>query len=232
MYSFFDKTVRQSNLEISIEWNPPLNEKTTQRMILVHVESFLDVYRNITEQQLGLAVGLTKKAWLTKMITDEIEEIKNDNIPYACAYIQDQLIGFATCDREHPRYNPTMAKANHLFKNDIYVRLLAIRPIKYLFKHYDINKIIDNYPIEIQKKLNSEALPENIRTGLGRFLIDSIGKKFPNANAITLDTRYVNENARQFYEHIGFRMETITFGGSDPNYYAGYEKEISHSLKC
>lgn len=231
MRSFFNKTMIKSNLEISIEWNQPLNDKMMKRITLIHVDSFLDVYKNLTELQLGLATHVTKRAWLTKMIQEEIEELKTGAIPYACIYINDEIIGFVTCDQSKPRHDIKTAKQNQLFKNDVYIRLLAIKPSKYLFDHYDTNKSIDNYPIFLKNKLNTGELPENIRTGLGRLLVESVDKKFPDANALTLDTRLINTNARKFYEHIGFTFkESITFGGSNPNHYVGYEQELSRSL--
>ncbi|MFO1259127.1 MAG: GNAT family N-acetyltransferase [Gammaproteobacteria bacterium] len=226
-WAFQNKT----NLDISVEWNPLLNERTKKKIIFIHVESFLDAYKHLTEKQLGLAEGLTKKSWLTNMIKDELAELKEGSIPYAGVYINDEIVGFVSCDPAKPRYNLNETIKNDTFKHDVYIRLLAVKPSKYLFPHYD-SSIKITHPDAIQEKVADARLPENIRTGLGRHLMESVEKKFDNCNALTLDTRLINTGGRKFYESIGFKFENSkTYSDVNPTHYVGYEKETSHKFK-
>lgn len=216
---------------MSVEWNPPLNERNEKKILFIFLESFLDAYKHLTEKELGLAEGLSKKTWLTNMIKSELAELKEGLIPYAVVYINEEIVGFVSCDPVKPRYDLADIKQNHAFKHDVYIRLLAVKPSKYLFSHYDPGVEI-KYPDIINKKVADATLPENIRTGLGRHLIESVEKRFANINAITLDTRLANTGGRKFYESLGFKFENSkTYSEVNPNYYVGYEKEISHKFK-
>jgi len=112
----------KSNLEIAIEWQSILSPDLQKQITATHLASFLDLYLPYTEQQLGLKPELSKEEWLTKMIQDELHEVKQGKLFLATAHAQDKLVGFIMCA-------PSKARHENL-KVDVYISLLAVKPIR------------------------------------------------------------------------------------------------------
>lgn len=112
----------KSKLETDIEWRTKITPELEQQIIATHVSAFMDLYRPYTEKDLGLKPGLTKEAWLTNMIKDELEQVKKGSIYLATITVHDQVAGFITCD-------PIKARHTDL-KLDVYIGLLAVRPFR------------------------------------------------------------------------------------------------------
>jgi len=185
----------KSILETSIEWHTTPSTMLQKQIIETHVASFMDLDRDYSEELLGLTPGLTKAVWLTKMIEDELEEIKQGKLFLATISLQDNLAGFIVCA-------PVKARHEDL-KADLYISLLAVKPFRDLVSK---NKI---------------------RIGLGQQLVECVESRFTDANAITLDTRLINKPVMSFYEKLSFASTgQRTLGGSNPDYYTGYEKLV------
>jgi len=107
-------------LELSLEWHKAPSVLLQKQIVAIHMKSFLDLYSDISEQQLGLKEGLTKETWLRNMISEELEEINQGKLFLATISLQDSTEGFIVCQP---------AKARHAdFKVDVYISLLAISP--------------------------------------------------------------------------------------------------------
>jgi len=203
-YSKINRT--KSTLEASVEWHIAPSSLLQKKIIATHLDSFLDLYRDYSEKQLGLKPGLSKAAWLTKMIEDELEEIKQGKLYLATISLEDNIAGFIVCAPVKARNEEEKARDKNL-KTDVYISLLAIKPFRY-FKSQN-----------------------KIHIGLGQQLIESVESKFTDANMITLDTRLINKPAMSFYEKLGFNSTgKRTLGGSNPDYYTGYEKFIMRQV--
>jgi|GEM_PF-4358955 ribosomal protein S18 acetylase RimI-like enzyme len=219
--SFFSKVNQEKTkyLQTTVEWHTELTPLLESQIIQTHVASFLDLYRNYSEEQLGLRPGLTKKIWLTEMIQAELDEIKAGNILLATVSIENNVAGFVTCLPAVHRHN--MASANQLLnlwrqnqpsnttqwqesiRKDVYISLLAVRP----FRDPDTG--------------------EKIQIGLGQQLVESVEAKMAAANALTLDTRLINTPGIAFYKKLGFSTTgQRTFGGSNVAHYTGCEKRL------
>jgi ribosomal protein S18 acetylase RimI-like enzyme len=196
----------KSKLETSLEWHNELSPMLQKQIIATHVASFLDLYRDYSEEQLGLKSGLTKQKWLTNMIEAEIEDIKEGKVLVATISIENSVAGFVTCMPAKPRHDKKDISANNWqddFTTDIYISLLAVKPTY------------------------NPRTKEKIQIGLGRQLIESVEARFTNANALTLDTRLINKPGIAFYQKIGFLTTgRRTFGGSNSEYYTGVEKRV------
>jgi len=196
----------KSTLEASIEWHTMPSALLQKKIIATHLASFLDLYRDYSEKQLGLKPGLSKEAWLTKMIEEELEEIKQGKLYLATISLEDNIAGFIVCAPVKARHKEEKMKDNDL-KTDVYISLLAIKPFRY-FRSQD-----------------------KIHIGLGQQLVDSVESRFTGANMITLDTRLINKPAMSFYERLGFNSTgKRTLGGSNPDYYTGYEKFVMRQV--
>lgn len=191
---------KKTKLETSVEWHHSLSPVLQKQIVATHVASFLDLYRAYTKEQLGLKPSLTKRQWLTKMIEEELKDVQDGKVFIATISVQDSLAGFISC---------MPVKARHEdFKTDIYISLLAVKPFRYL-----------------------DQTKEKLHIGLGRQLIESVIAKFTDANTLTLDTRLINVPGIAFYKALGFSTTgERTFGGSNPEHYTGYEKELKRSL--
>lgn len=224
-----DKT--KFKFQIQVVWNPIINAHIKRKIIALHVASYLDVYKNVSAFQLGKNDGNKplsiaeemhiKKAWLTKMIEDKLKEIKGGKVSFALAYLEDEIVGMICCGKEKPRFSPKKEISMGQFKRDVYIHFLTIKPIKHAFMGLDGRYFF--HP-QLQQKIAKQELSENTRLGIGKMLLTSTEQQFPNANCLTLDTRHVNLNARQFYEHMGFQLANVF--DSDSTYYRGYEKPL------
>lgn len=214
---FFSPKNKKTNLDLSIRWNEPLTEKRIQQLENIHVLSLLDAYKDHKNEQLKVTVGMTRETWLRNGINRvDIPGLKEGSYVYAGIFLNNEFVGFVIC-----KSNPPTEQND--FKNKIYISLLAVKPYKYSFANSPSSKATSiTYPEWLTNKIDSGELPENIRIGLGKLLIEAVMKRFPHANLLTLDTRATNVNARQFYEHLGFKcidtMEEATF--------VDYEKPI------
>ncbi len=65
--------------------------------------------------------------------------------------------------------------------------------------------------------------PSFQRRGIGKGLVFSILKFFPEAEKIVLITRKANTQARFFYPSIGFQPSNYIHDGYDPELYTGFE---------
>lgn len=191
-----------------------------QQIIQTHVNSFLDLYKNHSEAQLGLATGKTKEMWLTEMIQAELIDIKEGKIFLATVSIENNLAGFITylpVTHRHSkasssqivnnwhRHNqqPDLKQWEDSIRNDVYISLLAVKPFR------------------------NPRSGEKIQIGLGRQLIERVEAKMTDANALTLDTRLINKPGIAFYEKLGFSTSgQRTFAGSNPEHYTGCEKRL------
>jgi len=219
--SFFSKINqgKTKSLQTTVEWYTELTPLLEQQIIQTHVASFLDLYRNYSEAQLGLNPGKTKEIWLTEMIQAELNDIKAGNILLATVSIENNVAGFITCLPLAHRHNkvssnqivnlwqqnqptdPTQWRES--IRKDVYISLLAVKPFR------------------------NPHTGEKIQIGLGRQLIESVEAKITDANALTLDTRLINTPGIAFYEKLGFSTSgQRTFGGSNPTHYTGCEKRL------
>lgn len=218
--SFFSKVNEEkTSLQTTIEWHTQLTPLLEKQIIQTHVTSFLDLYREYSEEQLGLKVGKTKKAWLTEMIKGELEDVKAGKVFLATVSIENNVAGFITCLPVTQRYDrasssqivqrwrqiqPTKVKScQESIRQDVYMSLLAVKPIR------------------------DPKTGKKIQIGLGRQLVERVESRFPDANALTLDTRLVNTSGIAFYQKLGFSLTgQRTFGGSNPVHYTGCEKRL------
>jgi hypothetical protein len=205
--------LKKTQFDTSVEWHKELTPALEKQIIATHLSSFIDLYKNHSEADLGtLKPGITKKAWLTKMIEDEIKDIKEGKVFIATVSVMDSIAGFITCTPVKRRDENLSRKHSN---SDVYISLLAVKPFHYLMKYGPSNEL---------KVLQAKA-----HIGLGRQLVESVAARFPDADTITLDTRKINEDGKKFYKSLGFDPSEKTFGGSAAEYYLGYEKEVPRS---
>lgn len=138
----------KSSLAVSVEWDDCPAELVEKQIIATHVASFLDLYKDFTESDLGLAPGLSKKAWLTNMIKGELEEVKHGKLHLAIACIDDRVVGFIICE-------PVKARREDL-KNDVYISLLAANPFRDFKSEEKIHIGIGRHLMESAEKRFSE----------------------------------------------------------------------------
>lgn len=220
--SFFSQINQEKtkSLQTTVEWHTKLTPLLEKQVTLTHVSSFLDLYKDYSEEELGLAEGITKETWLTKMIQAELEEIKKGNIFLATVSIENNVAGFVTCLPVAYRHDKSVSskivglwsqdqstdskKWQDSIRKDVYISLLAVKPCH-----------------------NPHKNGEKIQIGLGRQLIESVEAKFVDATALTLDTRLINTSGIAFYEKLGFSTTgERTFGGTNPKNYTGCEKQL------
>jgi len=89
-------TEKTKTLHTTVEWHTQLTPLLVQQITQTHVDSFLDLYKDYSEEQLGLK-DPTKKIWLTEMIEAELEDIKAGKIFLATISIEKNVAGFVTC---------------------------------------------------------------------------------------------------------------------------------------
>lgn len=219
--SFFSTINREKTklLQTTVEWHTAFTPFLEKQIIQTHMASFLDLYHDYSERQLGLKAGKTKKAWLADMIKAELDDVKAGNIFLATISIENNVVGFITCLPITQRHNKTSsseivhqwkqrqprnaAQWQESIRQDVYISLLAVKPTRDLCTN------------------------EKIQLGFGRQLIESVEAKFTDANALTLDTRLINTPGIAFYQRLGFSTTgERTFGGSNPTYYTGCEKPL------
>lgn len=189
----------KTKFNADIEWHLTPSDFLQKQIIAIHLASFLDLYAPYSEKQLGLKSGMTKQEWLTKMIIDELKEVKEGKLLLGTISLQDQIAGFIICA-------PITKERYQEFKADVYISLLAVKPFK-------------------------DKSEKKIHIGLGQQLVESAQARFVDANTLTLDTRRINKDAMKFYEKIGFSSTgKKTFGGSNPENYVGYEKNVMRTL--
>ena len=218
--SFFSKLNPEKTklLQTTVEWHTTLTPLMEQQIIQTHLASFLDLYRDFSEAQLGLPAGTSKKVWLTNMIQAELKDVKAGNILLATVSIENNVAGFITCLPVTHRHNkassspivnlwhqkPTAATQwQDSIRKDAYISLLAVKPCR------------------------SSRTGKKTQIGLGRQLVESVEAKMADANSLTLDTRLINTPGIDFYKNLGFSTSgQRTFGGSDPDHYTGCEKKL------
>lgn len=226
--SFFStmnpQKIKLQYLQPSLEWHTPLTltPQIEKQIVQTHLASFLDLYKDYSEEQLGLETGKTKKNWLLEMIHSELEEFKSGKVLLATMSLENNIAGFITCYPATPRHkdrdsikkivnywseeNPDhyrKSKWHNSISNDVYISLLAVKPF---------------YDSRTNKK---------IQIGLGRQLIESAEIRLTNATALTLDTRLINISGIAFYKKLGFlTTEKNTFHGANPAHYIGCEKKL------
>ncbi len=221
--SFFSKVNQEKTkfLQTTIEMHTTLTPLLEQQIIQTHVKSFLDLYKNYSEAQLGLATEKTKEMWLTEMIQAELIDIKAGKVFLATVSIDNNLAGFITYLPITNRHNKASSSQiinnwhhhnqqaapkqwEDSIRNDVYISLLAVKPFR------------------------NPRNGEKIQIGLGRQLIESVEAKMTDANALTLDTRLINKPGIAFYEKFGFSTSgQRTFAGANPEHYTGCEKQLS-----
>ncbi|MBX3709654.1 MAG: GNAT family N-acetyltransferase [Gammaproteobacteria bacterium] len=217
--NFFSKiNSEKTKLQTTVEWHTELTPLLEQQIVQTHLASFLDLYRPYSENQLGL-IGKTKEIWLNEMIRTELQDIKAGNIFLATVSIENNVVGFITCLPPAHRHNKNSSSQivnmwrqnqpadpagwQESIRKDVYISLLAVKPFR------------------------DPHTGEKIQIGLGRQLIESVEAKITDANALTLDTRLINMPGIAFYEKLGFSTSgERTFGGSNPAYYTGCEKQL------
>lgn len=226
--SFFSKMNPQKTklqfLQPTVEWHTPLTltPQLEKQIVQTHLASFLDLYQDFSEEQLGLETGKTKENWLREMILSELDEFKSGKVFLATVCLENNIAGFITCYPTTPRHHDRSSiklivndwsegNSNHSTKskwqdsisNDVYISLLAVKPF---------------YDSRTNKK---------IQIGLGRQLIESAEIRFTKATALTLDTRLINTSGIAFYKKLGFLpTEKHTFHGANPTHYIGCEKKL------
>lgn len=110
------------DLVSSITWHTCLTPSLRDQIIKITVDSFLDAYRGLSEEKLGLRAGLTKKQWLTDMIISELNDFEKGKYSLATISLDDQAVGFIMC---------SAPKARHAdLKVDLYIDLLAVKPFR------------------------------------------------------------------------------------------------------
>ena len=112
----------KSSLDTSIEWHAQPSDKIKKMIIATHISSFLDLYKDYTENDLGLASDLSKEKWLTKMIEDDLNDVSEGKLFLATISLQDTIAGFVICA-------PTKSRRENL-KADVYISILAIKPFR------------------------------------------------------------------------------------------------------
>lgn len=113
---------KKSGLETAITWHTTLSDTLRRQIIAVHVDSFMDAYRNLSEEMLGLKPGVNKKEWLTKMIESELDEFNKGERTLAAITLNDCIAGYIMC---------SAVKARHTnLKTDLYIEMLAVKPLR------------------------------------------------------------------------------------------------------
>ncbi len=112
----------KSSLETFIEWHhAPLSTDLQKKIIAVHVASFIELYRDYSEEQLGLEFGVSKSKWLTQVIKSELAEVNERKLFLATVSVEDNVAGFIICAPVKPRHEN--------FKNDVYISTIAVKPL-------------------------------------------------------------------------------------------------------
>lgn len=190
--------------------NPPLTSDLVEKLRQVQLAAFLKTYENVTDAELQIPAGTTRTEWYTELLAQDLAEVNAGLMSLMTVFMEDELMGFATCKNVKPRYPGAYVrglfgngKTLETFKNDVHISLLAGRPI--------------------QETLSPDA--KLMSLGIGKMLVNAVARHFQDANYITLDARHVNKYGIGFYDHNGFDMVLgISFEGHDLAYYRGYEK--------
>lgn len=227
-------------LQATVEWHTaftitPLLEK---QIIKTHVASFLDLYRDYSEADLGRKDGETKKTWLTGMIEAELAEIKKGNIFLATVSIENNVAGFITCLPAKLRH--TKASSSSITqvwgkkrKSTSSAALDATRHSTTQHEATKPKKWQDSIRKDVYisllaiKPCYSSHTKNKIQMGLGRLLVESAEAKMTDANALVLDTRLINKPGIAFYQTLGFSTTgKRTFDDADSAHYTGCEKRV------
>lgn len=112
----------KSGLEVSIEWISDPAPFLQRQIVATNVDAFSDLYSDLTEEQLGLKPGLTKREWLTNMAKNELNELNDNKRMLAVAFIHDRLAGFVICTHIKSTLDG--------FKNAVHIELLAVKPTR------------------------------------------------------------------------------------------------------
>lgn len=198
-----------------IRTNLQLTPALEKQMLQVQLAAFLTAYKDLSNEDLQIPDGMTKADWYTQLLNDDLSEVKAGLMSIIAVFVEDELMGFATCKNVKPRhpkvYEQALFEENKTpVKHDVHISILAARPIR-------------------------ESMGDDKRfmhLGIGKMLVDAVGKHFQEANYITLDARHVNKSTCRFYHRAGFNIVPgISFEGHDLAYYRGYEKPTAE-YKC
>lgn len=193
---FSSKMIPNSDLESTIEWHTSLSDKLQKQIVRAHIDSFLDIYRDYSEEQLDLKPDQTKKTWLTKMIKDELEEVNKGNLFLATVSVQDTLAGFIVCA-------PVKARHEDL-KVDLYISLLAIKSLRF-FKSQ--NKIHIGLGRELVNSAESKFPEANTLTLDTRLINKAAMLFYEKIGFSSTGKRTLGDNHH-------------------PDYYTGYERSV------
>lgn len=198
---FSSKSSDKTQLDVTIEWRTHLSAHEKKQVIRTGVEAFLDLYKDHTEEALGLTPGLVKRTWLTDMMTQSaLPMFENGGLHLAIATVNDSVAGIIMC-------KPVTARQEDL-KTDLYISILTVKPLYSLLDP-----------------------AQKIRIGLGKQLLESAIARFSEANTVTLDTRRINTSGIAFYQALGFAVtEDATYGGYDLGKYVGLEKSVMRTI--
>jgi ribosomal protein S18 acetylase RimI-like enzyme len=241
----------KTQLETAVEWHSVLSDALKQQIMQIHVNSFLAIYKDHSEKELGLKAGLTKREWLKNMIQEELSDVEKGKVQLAAVHVDGHVAGFVSCVADYgwirrQELNKQRVKLEETL-NSFESQLTSSQC--FLNKKYcEANTRYEKVMVELDfqnnraQELNADvyvsllavkqfSLSDQVRIGLGTQLMKSVEQRFVDANCITLDTRYINEAARAFYEHLGFdELKDNTFSGANALKYVGCEKAVDRTF--
>jgi len=225
-----------------VEWHDELSESLKKRVKKIHVDSFLDLYKSYSKEDLALMDDQTKESWLSEMIDEEFNNIEKGKIHLATISVRNEVVGFVTCIVAHFSKNRckellreqlklggelALAKEQNLSENKFKVSQYEKVKAELAWFKGRISDLKSDVYVSLLAVKPYCYKGEKGHLGFGSQLMQAVEDRYCNANSITLDTRRINESGRKFYQRLGFvEVENFTFSSHNMLKYVGCEKTV------